>query len=230
MTRVLLIVGLLLASLASAETAWPPRARLSPPASAVFTLMQRTTQALPGSSDLLLTIDDITLGQTMTTLEWRDGEHVYGPRSTHSGDRLEFLVAGERWRLTLADLHKELIGNDWAQFELARIDAPAQSGVTAPVALTPKQEIDALIGAMQKLDGAVFIRNGAEHTALEASDHLRSKLKASGGRVHTAEDFIEGIASKSSMTGNPYSIRLRDGKTVDAGDWFRARLAGLRRH
>jgi hypothetical protein len=227
MIRILSMLALCATSLAAAAN-WPVRAPLAPPDSAVFTLMQRTTQPLPGSTDLLLTIDDITLGQTMTTLEWGDGEHVYGPRSMQFGDRLDFVVAGERWQLTLADLHNELIGNDWAQFELARVDAPTRNAGTAPVALTPNQETDALIRAMQDLDGAVFIRNGSEHTALEAADHLRSKLKAAGGRIHNAEDFIEQIASKSSMTGNPYSIRLRDGKTVDAGEWFRARLAELR--
>lgn len=42
-------------------------------------------------------------------------------------------------------------------------------------AATPAQEIETLLGRLGRLDGAVFIRNGREHSAADAETHLRMK-------------------------------------------------------
>ncbi len=90
----------------------------------------------------------------------------------------------------------------------------------------PRQQarIDALITAVEKMPGGKFIRNGSEYDAATAAGHLRMKLSRAGERVKTAEDFIEGIASKSSVSGQPYRIRRAGGAEEDAGAFFRARL------
>lgn len=84
--------------------------------------------------------------------------------------------------------------------------------------------ITALIAKIEALDGAKFIRNGTAHDADEAADHLRKKLKRAGDRVKTAEDFIDGIASKSSFSGRAYRIRFEDGSETDTGPWLHRRL------
>ena len=91
----------------------------------------------------------------------------------------------------------------------------------------PRQQarIDALISAVEKISGGKFIRNGTEYDASTAAAHLRLKLSRAGERVKTAEDFIEGVASKSSVSGQPYLIRRAGGAEEDAGGFFRARLA-----
>lgn len=181
---------------------------------------QRTTTALPGSDgQLLLTIDDITGGQTLTSLEWRDGERVAGPRSLSTGGSVEFVVDGQRWRLRMTLLHNELIGNDWAEFVLE----PAAS-----VAAQPESEIDALILAIDGLEQVQFIRNGQSYTAHEAAQHLRQKWRAAGAQIRSAEDFISGIASQSSSTGEPYLLRFPDGRTVSAQLWLTERLQQMR--
>jgi len=65
-----------------------------------------------------------------------------------------------------------------------------------------------------------FIRNGTEHSAAEAADHLRSKWKRARGKVKTLDQFIENIASKSSMSGRPYQVRTADGELINAADWY----------
>ena len=85
---------------------------------------------------------------------------------------------------------------------------------------TEAQKIEALIQAVASLQGAVFIRNGAEHAPKEAADHLRLKWKNAGKRVKTAPDFIRNCATGSSISGQPYQIRLQDGRTVTASDWL----------
>jgi hypothetical protein len=89
-----------------------------------------------------------------------------------------------------------------------------------------RARIYALLDALER-SGLVFIRNGSAHTAQKARVHLEMKLDRSGGRVTTAEQFIDRLASRSSATGRPYLVRLADGSTVEAGIWLRARLAEI---
>jgi hypothetical protein len=81
-----------------------------------------------------------------------------------------------------------------------------------------------LLESVEGLEGAKFIRNGKAYDARSASNHLRLKLKNAGDRVRTAEDFIKFCGSKSSMTGAPYLIKLADGTTVKAEEFFRKKL------
>jgi hypothetical protein len=81
-----------------------------------------------------------------------------------------------------------------------------------------------LLESVEGLEGAKFIRNGKAYDARSASNHLRLKLKNAGDRVRTAEDFIKFCGSKSSMTGVPYLIKLADGTTVKAEEFFRKKL------
>jgi hypothetical protein len=85
-------------------------------------------------------------------------------------------------------------------------------------------KIQYLIASVDALEGARFIRNGSEYDTQAASNHLRLKLKAAGSKVRTAEDFIKLCASKSSMTGESYVIRLADGTTVKSEVFFKEKL------
>ena len=108
----------------------------------------------------------------------------------------------------------------WLVF-LALCLLPALLGAREP---RQQARIDALITAVEKMPGGKFIRNGSEYDAATAAGHLRMKLSRAGERVKTAEDFIEGIASKSSISGQPYRIRRPSGAEEDASTFFRARL------
>lgn len=87
-----------------------------------------------------------------------------------------------------------------------------------------QQRIDYLIQALVSLKGAVFIRNGSEYDAVAAREHLKKKLSFAGERVKTAEDFIKYCASESSVTHQPYKIRLADGTIIDTASFFRQKL------
>lgn len=78
---------------------------------------------------------------------------------------------------------------------------------------TEEQKINHLIAYVQQLHNATFIRNDEEHTAAKAAEHLKLKKNKAGNQLKTALDFIEKIASKSSITGKPYFIRMPNGKT-----------------
>ena len=92
-----------------------------------------------------------------------------------------------------------------------------------------KAEIDELITFVRTSD-VRFIRNGSEYSAAEGADHLRVKLGRAGDRVKTTDDFINGIASKSYLSGQPYLVKFADGRTQPTGDWLRAHLAETRKN
>ena len=106
---------------------------------------------------------------------------------------------------------------------------PPLAAILVLVALPSEtQTIESLIQAVANLQDTVFLRNGTEHTPKEAADHIRLKWKDAGRRVVTAPDFIQYCASKSSLSGSPYKIRLQDGRTVLASDWLWTELKRMR--
>ncbi len=84
--------------------------------------------------------------------------------------------------------------------------------------------IDFLIQGVEKSSGLKFIRNGTDYDGAAAAKHLRMKLDYAGARLKTAEEFVKYCASESSMTHQKYKIRLADGATVDAAEYFAERL------
>jgi hypothetical protein len=94
----------------------------------------------------------------------------------------------------------------------------------APLAASEAARIEYLIQSVAELQQARFIRNGTAHRAKAAADHLRRKLKAAGGRVATAEDFIRLCATSSSLTGRRYRIRFASGEEIDAEQFFMQKL------
>jgi len=96
------------------------------------------------------------------------------------------------------------------------------------IQLTEKQKIEYLIKSIENLDGAQFWRNGEYHTAKAAAEHLRLKLKNAGSKIKTAKQFIDNIATKSSMTGALYKIKFKDGKVVESKVFLYQRLNELK--
>ena len=95
------------------------------------------------------------------------------------------------------------------------------------VADTKNDQISYLINSVGK-NGCVFIRNGERFSGKEAREHLRTKRKRNAHLIHSAEDFIKKIASRSSMSGEPYMISCRDEEPQTANEWF-TRLLALHR-
>ncbi len=83
-----------------------------------------------------------------------------------------------------------------------------------------------LLDAIGK-SGLIFIRNGKEYTAVEAKDHLKTKLDWARDKVSTAQEFVEKVASRSLMTGEPYLIKLPDARTLPAREWLLQELGRI---
>jgi ribonuclease HI len=199
-----------------------------------------------GQSDLLMSIGDITGGGVSTTMLSTPSKRVLLSAWMRTGDEVAFEYEAQWYRLSLTQLDNQLIGTDYARFALrpsaqgsalAAAEQPETSAESVPQvtggqsaqATNAKMEIDALIDGLSKLD-AQFIRNGESHSAREAAEHLRRKLKRAGITPEqlTAELFIEKLATGSSMTGEPYQIEWPDGHREAAADYLRGELHKLR--
>lgn len=96
-------------------------------------------------------------------------------------------------------------------------------------AATPTTEIEGLLAYLKGLDGATFVRNGSDHTAVEAEAHLRLKWNKQRADIVTAEDFIALCGSKSSLSGERYQIRFKDGTVRYSDEVLKERLREMRK-
>lgn len=92
---------------------------------------------------------------------------------------------------------------------------------------TSEEEINGLIRAIER-SGCQFIRNGASHSAAEAAEHLRLKYRKGRAYAKTAEDFIEHLASQSSLTKSPYYLITPKGEKITSRVWLQQELTRLR--
>jgi Family of unknown function (DUF5329) len=83
-----------------------------------------------------------------------------------------------------------------------------------------QSRIEKLIKFVESQKDMKFIRNGTEYSCADAAKFLRGKMDAMGGEVTSAREFIERIASKSSMSGQPYQVKFADGKTMLASQFL----------
>jgi hypothetical protein len=95
-------------------------------------------------------------------------------------------------------------------------------------AMSENEKIQYLLHEIE-VSGFTFIRNGSEYSSKKARIHLENKLKRAGRHVKTAEDFISKIAARSSFSGRPYSIRMKNGMLVKSEKWLKAKLRELKK-
>ena len=99
----------------------------------------------------------------------------------------------------------------------------------APLAARTQVEIDHLFTYIAA-SGCKFNRNGSWHDMAEARGHVTLKYEylRDRDRVSTAEDFIDGAASRSSLSGKDYLVQCGSSAPVPAGAWLREELARWR--
>ncbi len=178
------------------------------------TIHQRRHKNLPGTHGFLrLELDDITAGRVLVTLRDGNGQAWIDAASMRAGDALSVKLDEGTYVAVLTDMVNLLTGDDYATFEVR------------PLGEWQTDRIERLLQTIEASD-VIFIREGEEYSGREAGEHLRRKLDHAEREVHTLDDFIEHIASRSSTTGNPYHVRLSDGTTLEAGTWMRERTKG----
>lgn len=72
-----------------------------------------------------------------------------------------------------------------------------------------------------------FVRNGKTHSGPEALKHMRRKYEHFADRIRSPEEFIELAATKSILSGEPYTVRSEDGE-IPTAEWLLTLLAEYR--
>jgi hypothetical protein len=99
------------------------------------------------------------------------------------------------------------------------------SGMGFTQQLTETAKIETLISHIESLNDATFIRNGSEYSSKNAAKFLRGKWDANKKENHTANDFIDKAATKSSTTAKSYQIRLKGAAEKPCADYLKLQLA-----
>ena len=88
-------------------------------------------------------------------------------------------------------------------------------------------EIDRLL-AFVASSPCRFVRSGTEYGGLEARDHLARKFDVARPMLSTADQFVDYVATGSSITGEAYKVRCGTRETTSKA-WLADELARLRR-
>ena len=102
--------------------------------------------------------------------------------------------------------------------------------VTTPLAFAElesvRAEVDTLLGRLGQ-SCCSFYRNGEWYPAEQAKAHLLRKLKAAGEPPST-EQFIDELASESSLSGKAYLVRCGESAPVESNTWLMEQLELMR--
>lgn len=93
--------------------------------------------------------------------------------------------------------------------------------------MTENQKIEKLINYVANSKDIIFIRNGDEHSATDAAKHLQRKRDWFGDDITSAKQFIEKAATKSSMSGKYYTVKLKNGTVIKNSKFLLDKLKEL---
>lgn len=100
-----------------------------------------------------------------------------------------------------------LVGRDFGVFSLMPRDE------------WERHKIDILLKMIETSD-VTFIRNNEELTGAVFAEHLRQKREHLFPGVVSVDQFIDQVASRSSLSGSPYQVKLPDGQILDVATWL----------
>lgn len=89
-----------------------------------------------------------------------------------------------------------------------------------------RAKIKYLLGHTAQSDYS-FDRNGRVYDSERTANHLRKKYRQRLEKIHTAQDFIDKVASISTESGRPYLALPGDGKAYRTGDLLNYELRHL---
>jgi hypothetical protein len=189
--------------------------RLWPTAEASVTVAQRHRAIVPGSRGWLqVAVGDVTGGQVTMSITDALGGVVAPSRFVAAQEAVEFAFGGERLALVLERMVNRLIGDDHVVLRLC------------PRADFRPDPILQLIRRVEQ-EQVVFVREGRDYGGPAAAALMRARLLGREGASSPAEFVVD--CSRSSSTGEPYRVRLPDGREMAAEQWLAGLLAEIER-
>ena len=141
--------------------------------------------------------------------------------------------------MSLSDLNNELIGDDFATFVISeKSPSPALPARGRESDLAAATQGGGSQSRSERRSKDCLRRSSRRKVtcSYEMASSMRPKTRPSifdqSGRrpaneVKSAEEFIDKIATKSSLSGEAYRVRRADGTEVLASDYLREKLSGI---
>jgi hypothetical protein len=184
-----------------------------------MTIIQGQWKEVSGSEGYLgIYIGESAGGEALLSLVTAQGEAFIDQTPVRVGDQVPLAVGEEKYILAVEKLVNSVRGEDYAVFIICRLAPPEMDQSTE------HKKIERLIDAIERSD-AVFIRNDKEYPPKEAAEHIRKKYEYAREDIHTLEEFIDKVASRSWISGREYLVRLPDGTEVTARKWLHEQAA-----
>lgn len=99
--------------------------------------------------------------------------------------------------------------------------------VIADVPVEQVKEVSHLLGFV-KNSGCIINRNGTDHPASEGVSHIEKKYDYFRDEINSSEEFIEYSATKSTMSGEYYTVSCPGKKIIKTQDWLLKELERFR--
>ena len=103
----------------------------------------------------------------------------------------------------------------------------ASAAVNAAASADYQLEIDHLLEFVDNAPCQIN-RNGKVYEANEAGAHIQKKYRYFEDKIDTTERFIELSATKSTMSGNYYTVKCGDTEWIKTQDWLLEELQNFR--
>ena len=95
------------------------------------------------------------------------------------------------------------------------------------IAGSTKGEIEHLLNFVSTTK-CKYIRNGTEHTGVEAKEHISKKYDYYRDKIKTTEDFIRYSATKSELSGRRYKVSCPNQEIQYSSKWLLDELKSYR--
>lgn len=86
----------------------------------------------------------------------------------------------------------------------------------AALTMSETDKIEALLGSVERIDG-VFVRGEKEMDGHTTAKQMRNRWHWQTSSIKTARDFVKVM---TSLGGQTYRVRLRDGSEMKAADYL----------
>ena len=112
----------------------------------------------------------------------------------------------------------------WLAAPFAALIAAGAASAADPAPATPAEAEVQYILDFVRSSNCTFIRNGTDYTSPQAADHLTMKAKHVGARIKDGDTLIDMIASRSSMSGQPYYVQCPGRQRTESSTWLHGEL------
>ncbi len=97
----------------------------------------------------------------------------------------------------------------------------------ADVPVNQLKEVNHLL-AFVKNSGCIINRNGSDYPAVKGVSHIEMKYDYFRDDINNTEEFIEYSATKSTMSGDYYTVTCTGKKSINTQDWLMNELKRFR--